>query len=143
MNVKEHLIMPSPSKRYRFTHGNRLHGSRAFGGVYAARARKVVGPLVIHSKPNELGHPRLGLSVSKKVGKAVKRNRIKRLLREAFRLSRGRFPQNLDVLVVVRGPEPPDRLDDVREALVRLIDRSVGATPRPRKDTRRGRRRGR
>ena len=98
--------MPTPSKRYRFTHGSRLHGSRAFAGVYAARARKVVGPLVIHSKPNELGHPRLGLSVGKKVGIAVKRNRIKRLLREAFRLSQHDWPSGYDIVVVVRPHEP-------------------------------------
>ncbi len=98
--------MSTPAKRYRFTHGNRLHGSRAFARVYGARARKVVGPLVIHSKPNELGHPRLGLSVGKKVGIAVKRNRIKRLLREAFRLSQHDWPSGYDIVVVVRPHEP-------------------------------------
>lgn len=77
----------SEQQRYRFKRSQRLSGEKQFAAVYDAKVRKQVGPLLIFGKPNDLGWHRLGLSVSRKVGHAVKRHRIKRLLREAFRLN--------------------------------------------------------
>lgn len=99
-------------QRYRFDESRRLHGRRAFAAVFATRCRKRAGPVIIYGKPNDLGYCRLGLSVSRKVGAAVKRNRIKRLLREAFRLSQHDFYERAggyDMAVVVL-PHAPARL---------------------------------
>jgi len=64
--------------------------------------KSFVPPLVLYYKPSRLGldHARLGLSVSSKQGGAVRRNRIKRILREEFRLSGKARAVPLDLLVV-------------------------------------------
>jgi ribonuclease P protein component len=68
--------------------------------------------LVLHARPNELGFHRLGLSVGKKMGKAVTRNRIKRLLREAVRRTMEEAPSNYDFVLVAKKPSAEGGLDD-------------------------------
>ncbi len=107
----------------------RLSGRRAFGRVYHANARKNLGLLTMLASPNALPFSRLGLSVSRKVGTAVKRNRIKRLLRESFRLQQHLLPVGMDWLIIVRPHEPRSLeeyqrlLQEGTEALKRQWDR--------------------
>jgi ribonuclease P protein component len=54
---------------------------------------------VLFGKPNNLGYPRLGLTVSRKIGGAVTRNRVKRLFREIFRRSCADIPCHFDFVV--------------------------------------------
>jgi ribonuclease P protein component len=74
--------------RLRFRRTQRLQHKREFDAVYAARARVEAGPLLLHAMPSQAEPPRfrLGLSIGRRLGGAVQRNRAKRLLREAFRL---------------------------------------------------------
>jgi ribonuclease P protein component len=53
-------------------------------------------------KKNGLGITRLGITATKKVGNAVKRNRIKRLIREFFRLNKSKFPQGYDIVIAAK-----------------------------------------
>ncbi len=110
---------PFSSQRYRYGGSQRLRGRRAFAAVFDARCRKHAGPIVVCGRPNELGYCRLGLCTSRKVGSAVTRNRIKRLLREAFRLRQYDLCQAVggyDIAVVVR-PHAPAKLAQYQQWL--------------------------
>jgi ribonuclease P protein component len=112
---------------------SRLHGKRAFSRVFEGRGgRKHLGPVTVYLRPNEAGRPRLGLSVSRRVGKAVTRNRIKRLIREAFRLGQHDWHGAYDLVVVVRPHEPLELAEYQRlwAELIRWADRGRSARPR-------------
>jgi ribonuclease P protein component len=84
----------------------RLSGKLAFERVYENAVKQTRGPLKAFCMPNGLTHARLGLSVSRRVGTAPRRNRIKRLLRESFRLLPLNRSLGYDVVIVVRPHEP-------------------------------------
>jgi len=85
----------------------RLQHASEFRGVFGLRQSVADPLLVLYVRPNQLAYSRLGLSVSRKVGNAVVRNRWKRLVREAFRRHRHQLPAGLDLVVLPRqGVEP-------------------------------------
>ncbi|TVQ61019.1 MAG: ribonuclease P protein component [Phycisphaerales bacterium] len=92
--------------RFTFRRADRLTHAREFQAVYKAGVRKVRGPLIVFALPNGLPRARLGLSVGRRVGNAVARNRVKRLVRDAFRLERHALPPGYDLVVSVRPHEP-------------------------------------
>lgn len=98
--------MEERARRFRFTRAMRLTHRREFQRVFDARTSRAVGPLVVYARPNDLARPRLGLTVGRRVGPAVLRNRVKRLLREAFRLRQHELPAGYDFVVVARAHEP-------------------------------------
>lgn len=95
-----------PVRGYRFPHHLRLRNRSEFEAVYESGRRRFAGPLVVHALPNGLDHLRLGLSVPRRVGNAVRRNRIKRRLRESFRLMQHDLPGGYDLVINVRPHEP-------------------------------------
>ena len=109
-----------PPQSYSFPRSRRLAGKLAFSRVFDAKVRESRGPLMVYAHPNDLPHPRLGISIGRKVGSAPKRNRIKRLLRESFRLMQHDLPRGYDFVVVVR-PHEPLMLADYQRLLSALV----------------------
>ncbi len=73
---------------------------------------------------NALSYSRLGLSASARIGNAVVRNRVKRLLREFFRLNKNAFPQQSDILISVKNAENINILRDVEAELGPLLKKA-------------------
>jgi len=132
-------VTESPPTRLRFGRSQRLTHAREFAAAYGAKCSINRGPLRIHAVLNdsEKDTTRLGLSIGKRIGNAVTRNRLKRLLREAFRLRQRDLPAGLD-LVIVAHPHDELPLAQYENLLVdaawslarRLYDRKKHA-PKP------------
>ncbi len=102
--------------------------------MFEGRVRAADGYLTVFVCPNGLDHPRLGIPVGRKFGNAIRRNRVKRLIREAFRIEQGALPSGFDLVCFPR----PGRLGEVgqyRKSLCRLADGAVkrwrDRTPEP------------
>lgn len=109
-----------PSRDLRLPRRMRLSGARQFLAVLRSKVFRHAGPLVVYITPNRLDYNRLGLTVSRRVGKAAQRNRIKRLVREAFRLHQHDLPKPYDVVVRVK-PHDPQDLQTYTELLTECI----------------------
>lgn len=110
-----------------FRRRQRLGHRREFDAVFSAHVRKHRGPLTVFAIPNKLPNHRLGLSVPRRVGNAVVRNRVKRRLREAFRLLQYEMEMHdkggFDFVIAVRPHEPMGEAEYrelLREAAARL-----------------------
>jgi ribonuclease P protein component len=100
------------------------------------RKRSASNPaMVVHGVENGRDHPRLGISVGrKKIRSAAARNQVKRVLREAFRLSKAELPAGVDLVVVPRGPgltfaEARQTLPALAQAVARRLGRAPSKAP--------------
>ncbi len=109
------------NQRFRFGKAYRLLTKEQYDRVFANKQSAADHCLIVYVCPNDLGYPRLGLAVSRKVGKAHLRNRWKRLLREAFRISQHQIPA-VDIICIPRYREEPN-FEMLNKSLCKLINK--------------------
>jgi len=110
----------------RFTRPQHLRTAAEFNTVRTAGQRRDCGFFVVHLLPQPGREPpvrRLGVIASRRVGDAVRRNRAKRLLREAFRLSQDRLPPSCDLVLVARRSLAQGAIGPVRAQLAAVLER--------------------
>ena len=126
-----------------FPKSKRLVSGRQFEAVLARNLRFSNGLLILYMAENNCGHPRLGVSVGKSCGNSVMRNRLKRLLREAFRQNQEQIPAGFDYLLMIsHGSAESDKsgssknskkknfqrltFEQIRASFLKLITAAVG-----------------
>lgn len=118
--------MPTPT-RFRFPKRMRIKSHAEFRRVMTRGKRGGDRWLQVRAAPNGLGHPRLGLIVGKRHGDAVTRNHLKRLLREAFRLTQSQLPAGFDLACALRDPSGLT-LERAKKSLITVASRLVRRT---------------
>ncbi len=110
----------------------RLTDSPEFERVYRQGAAYRGRLFSVHAFPNEIGTPRLGLSVSRKVGNAVTRNTVRRRLKEVFYSALQEIPGNLDLVVSARPAAAEADFRELNEEFTRSL-RKLGGSEKLRK----------
>ena len=118
----------------RFRPHERIRSPADFRRAFDRKRSASDAHLIVYGAENGLAHARLGISASRKrVRRAHQRNRVKRLLREAFRLAKSGLPPGVDLVIVPRGPgltfaQASRSLPD----LARVVARKLGPASAPR-----------
>lgn len=98
-----------------------LKQNELFKNVYCSGKSYANKYLIMYIMKNDLSTNRLGISVSKKVGNSVVRHRVKRLIKESYRLNEEKIMIGYDIVVIAR-PNAKDRgYSEIESALLHLI----------------------
>ncbi|MGE4283121.1 MAG: ribonuclease P protein component [Clostridia bacterium] len=100
-----------------------LTENRVFKRIYARGNSLANNLLVIYFSKNGLNINRLGITVNKKIGKAVVRNRVRRLIKESYRLKEDFIKENYDVIFVARVRAQDASYREISGAMKNLLKR--------------------
>jgi ribonuclease P protein component len=103
---------------------NRIRRRNDFAGAYRRGKSYANKYLVIYVLPNNRATSRFGFSVGKRIGNAVRRNRIRRRLREICRLHLGELVAGYDIVVIPRNPAPDTDHSTLTRALRHLFHKA-------------------
>ncbi|RBP36693.1 ribonuclease P protein component [Garciella nitratireducens] len=98
-----------------------LKKNQEFKKIYREGKSYVNGLLVIYYLPNQKNYNKLGLSVSKKVGNSVIRNRVKRRIRESYRLNEEKIKKGYDMVIISRVKANQADFQSIEKALIHLL----------------------
>jgi len=115
----------------RFPHALRVVRSADYRAIYNAGGKVHSTNFVLFSRGNVLGYSRLGLTVSRKVGGAVVRNRVKRLFREVFRRSLNQIPSSFDMVVNAKAGCAKAGYDGLRAEFLTAVKKARLCAPSP------------
>lgn len=107
-------------KRFGLPKSGLLKNTGEFNRVYRSGIRLRGDGFILVYLSGDQSRSRLGISIPRKVGNAVRRNRIKRIVRETFRLHREIFPRFSDIVFAVRPGFPLSGMHAVRTAVAGL-----------------------
>ena len=100
---------------------NRLKKNTDFSRVYRKKQSMANKLLVIYILDNHLGHNRVGFVVSKKVGNSVVRSKVKRVMKESYRLNDHKFRSGYDIVFVSRTQCSSSTFKEINSALMHLM----------------------
>lgn len=86
----------------KLTRRQRIRLKKDFQEIYKNGQRSRENSFSLVYRQNDLGYGRLGVVVSRKVGTAVARNRVKRWFREIFRKNKGKLPESIDLIIIAK-----------------------------------------
>lgn len=123
-------LTPRPRRIPVRMHHARLVKPAEFDQVFADNQRARTDTLLVMARPNELGHARLGMVVSKRMlSRAVDRNRVKRCIRESFRLCFDGLPACDFVVRLTSRPKPGEEARELGRTLQRAGQRAMEKWP--------------
>ena len=108
-----------------FRNCEKIRRKQDYFAIYKQGTRSYSDNFAIILHRHSSGLRRIGITVSKKVGNAVRRNRIKRLIREFFRLNKLRLPESQDIVIVGKNCVPRLSYRDVCRELECLVNNKV------------------
>lgn len=100
---------------------NRLKKNEDFRRIYRRKKSMANRLLIIYILETRNPYNRVGFTVSKKVGKSVTRNRVKRLLRESYRLNKEKILQGYDIIFVARDTASKASYKEIESAMLHLF----------------------
>ena len=113
------------NKKFTLPKSTRLGSNRDFQKVYK-EGKSIAGRyLVLHWRKNETGKVQIGFAAGKKLGSAVIRNRLKRIMREAWRLHPEKRPTGYDMILVARKSLVGKTFFEAEKGLMEVLQRST------------------
>ena len=97
--------------------------SREFSKVYKDGRSRADACLVLYILENGTAGKRLGISVSKRIGNSVVRSRVKRIIKEAFRLQEANLKPGFDYVWIARGPSKTKKSTQIETSIQHLARR--------------------